>query len=261
MATLPRERFLPAEVRGQAYRDTSIPLGEGRFANLPMATARLLNAADLHADDRVLLIGAAGGYTAAILSEIVATVTAVESLPALCALARGALADRSTVTLVEGPLANGAPDHAPYDVLIVDGAIERVPAAIVAQVRDGGRIAMGVVERGVTRLAAGRRSAGGFGEMPFMDCDCVILPGFDRPSAVWRTWAMLARAEKWMSPPSMPSSPEMAAQQGGFAGAGCGLPGRCGGLDLSSDPHGPSGFGRPCAGSGRLLSAGSCKRG
>lgn len=182
MATLPRERFLPAEVRGQAYRDTSIPLGAGRFANLPMATARLLNAADLHADDRVLLIGAAGGYTAAILSEIVATVTAVESLPALCALARGALADRSSVTLVEGPLANGAPDHAPYDVLIVDGAIERVPAAIVAQVRDGGRIAMGVVERGVTRLAAGRRSAGGFGEMPFMDCDCVILPGFDRPA-------------------------------------------------------------------------------
>ena len=104
MATLPRERFLPADVRGQAYRDTSIPLGEARFANLPMATARLLNAADLLAGDRVLLIGAAGGYTAAVLSEIVAAVVAVESLPALCSLVRDALADRSTVTLVEGPL-------------------------------------------------------------------------------------------------------------------------------------------------------------
>ena len=182
MATLPRERFLPADVRGQAYRDTAIPLGEGRFANLPMATARLLNAADLRANDRVLLIGAAGGYTAAVLSDIVASVTAVESLPALCRLAREALADRSTVTLVEAPLTDGAPDGAPYDVLIVDGAIAHVPEAIVAQIRAGGRVAMGVAERGVTRLAAGRRSADGFGDMPFADCDCVVLPGFDLPT-------------------------------------------------------------------------------
>lgn len=181
MATLPRERFLPADVRGQAYRDTSIPLGGGRFANLPMATARLLNAADLLAGDRVLLIGAAGGYTAAVLSEIVASVVAVEPSPALCALAREALADRADVTLVEGPLAAGAADGAPYDVVIVDGAIAYVPDAIIDQVRPGGRVAMGVIERGVTRLAAGRRSAGGFGEMPFADCDCVVLPGFDRP--------------------------------------------------------------------------------
>lgn len=181
MATLPRERFLPADVRGQAYRDTSIPLGEARFANLPMATARLLNAADLLATDRVLLIGAAGGYTAAVLSDIVASVVAVESLPALCALAREALADRPSVSVVEGPLADGAPDGAPYDVLIVDGAVAQISDAIVAQIRPGGRVAMGIVERGVTRLTAGRRSAGGFGEMPFADCDCVVLPGFDRP--------------------------------------------------------------------------------
>ena len=182
MATLPRERFLPADVRGQAYRDTSIPLGEARFANLPMATARLLNAADLRADDRVLLIGAAGGYTAALLSEIVASVVAVESPPALATLARAALADRPSVTLVEGALTDGAAAHAPYDVLIVDGAIAHIPASIVDQIRPGGRVALGIVERGVTRLAAGRRSAGGFGEMPFADCDCVVLPGFDPPA-------------------------------------------------------------------------------
>ncbi len=182
MATLPRERFLPAAVRGQAYRDTAIPLGEGRYANVPMATARLLNAADLTAADRVLLIGAAGGYTAALLSEIVASVTAVETLPALCTLAREALADLPNVMLVEGPLAEGAPDGAPYDVLVVDGAIADIPATIVAQIRPGGRVVTGLVERGVTRLAAGRRSAGGIGEMPFADCDCVVLPGFDRPA-------------------------------------------------------------------------------
>ena len=182
MATLPRERFLPADVRGQAYRDTAIALGEARHANVPMATARLLNAADLRADDRVLLIGAAGGYTAALLSEIVASVVAVEPMPALATLARTALADRPSVTLVEGALTDGAAAHAPYDVLIVDGAIAHIPAALVDQVRPGGRVALGIVERGVTRLAAGRRSAGGFGEMPFADCDCVVLPGFDPPA-------------------------------------------------------------------------------
>ncbi|WP_375395939.1 protein-L-isoaspartate O-methyltransferase, partial [uncultured Sphingomonas sp.] len=164
------------------YRDTSIPLGEGRHANLPMATGRLLNAADLLAGDRVLLIGAAGGYTAAILSEIVASVVAVESLPALCVLAREALAGRLNVTLVEGPLAEGAADGQPYDVLIVDGAIAHVPDAIIHQVRPGGRVATGLSERGMTRLTAGRRSAGGFGLVPFADCDCVVLPGFDRPA-------------------------------------------------------------------------------
>ena len=84
--------------------------------------------------------------------------------------------------MVEGPLVDGAPDGAPYDVLIVDGAVARMSDAIVAQIRPGGRVAMGIVERGVTRLTAGRRSAGGFGEMPFADCDCVVLPGFDRPA-------------------------------------------------------------------------------
>ena len=182
MATLPRERFLPADVRGQAYRDTSIPIGEGRYANLPMATARLLDAADLQAGDRVLLIGAAGGYTAAVLAEIVGSVTAVETLPALCTLAREALAGWGDATLIEAPLAGGAPDGAPYDVLIVDGAIAHVPDALIDQVRPGGRVAMGIVERGVTRLAAGRRSAGGFGLVAFADCDCVVLPGFDRPT-------------------------------------------------------------------------------
>lgn len=182
MATLPRERFLPAEHRAVAYRDTAISLGEGRYANLPLATARLLNAADLLASDRVLLIGAATGYTAAVLAEIVASVVAVESLPALVTQARAALADRPTVTVVEGPLADGAAGDAPYDVLIVDGAIGHVPETLIAQLRPGGRIATGLVERGLTRLAIGRRSARGAGEMPFADTDCVVLPGFDPPA-------------------------------------------------------------------------------
>ncbi len=177
MARVPREEFLPAEVRDLAYRDTAIPLGAGRSANLPMATGRLLTEAYLTATDRVLLIGAATGYTAAVLAGIVAHVTAVESDAALVAIARTALAGIANVELVEGPLADGHPG-ALYDVLIVDGAVERLPDALVAQIKPGGRVVAGLVERGVTRLASGRKTDGGFGLSAFVDTDCVGLPGF-----------------------------------------------------------------------------------
>ncbi|MFN3434793.1 MAG: protein-L-isoaspartate O-methyltransferase family protein [Sphingomonas sp.] len=181
MNTLPREAFVPADVRAMAYRDTALPVAGGRAINLPMVTGRLLTEAWLEKGDRVLLIGAAGGYTAAILAQIVAEVVAVEQDAALVALAREALAGTSNVTLVEGPLAAGHGKGGPYDVLIVDGAIEHVPDVLVGQVRTGGRVVTGLVENGVIRLASGRKTDGGFGLTPFMDSDCVVLPGFAVP--------------------------------------------------------------------------------
>ncbi len=181
MNTLPREAFVPADVRPLAYRDTALPVAGGRAINLPMVTGRLLTEAYLEKNDRVLLIGAAGGYTAAILAQIVADVVAVEVDAALVALAREALAGTSNVTIVEGPLAAGHAEGAPYDVLIVDGAIEHMPEALIAQMKTGGRVVTGLVEGGVIRLASGRKTEGGFGLAPFMDSDCVVLPGFATP--------------------------------------------------------------------------------
>ena len=180
MASVPREDFLPAGAAGVAYRDTAIPLGGGRSTNPPLAIGRLLTEARLVPDDRVLLIGAAGGYAAAVLAGLVATVTAVESDPALLALARGALAKVDNVTVVEAPLTQGDPAGAPYDVLVIDGAVEAVPAALIDQVRAGGRVVAGLVENDVTRLAAGVRTAHGFGLVAFADSECVRLPGFAR---------------------------------------------------------------------------------
>jgi protein-L-isoaspartate(D-aspartate) O-methyltransferase len=181
MASVPRERFLPAAARAAAYRDTAIPLGHGRYQNTPMATGRLLTRSELIREDRVLLIGAAGGYTAAVLAAMGAQVVAVEEHPALAALARTALADLPEVTLVEAPLAEGAAAHAPFDVMVVDGAVEELPSALVEQVRPEGRIVAGLLERGVTRLAVGRRTAGGAGLVAFADAECAILPGFEKP--------------------------------------------------------------------------------
>lgn len=181
MDTVAREAFLPAEVASLAYRDTAVPLGHGRAQNVPIATGRLLTRAELRSGDRVLLIGAAGGYTAAVLAELVASVVAVESDPALAGLARSALAGVPGVTLIEGPLEVGHAAAAPYDVLVVDGAVEALPDALIEQVAIGGRVVAGVLDRGVTRLTAGRRSAGGFALRDFADIDCVPLPGFAQP--------------------------------------------------------------------------------
>jgi protein-L-isoaspartate(D-aspartate) O-methyltransferase len=181
MASVPREDFLPAGAAAIAYRDTLIPLGGGRFQNTPLATGRLLTEAALLREDRVLLIGATGGYTAAVLAAMGMTVVAVEEHPELLALAGPALGGMDGVTLIEGPLAAGAPDHAPFDVLLIDGAVEQVPMALAEQVRPEGRIAAGLLERGVTRLAIGRRTAGGAGLIAFADSECAVLPGFGTP--------------------------------------------------------------------------------
>lgn len=181
MASVPREAFVPRGTASLAYRDALMPLGEGRFQNTPLATARLLNEAALRGDERVLLIGAAGGYTAALLAGLCAHVTAVEQ-GSLAASARDALVELDEVTFVEAPLAEGAADGAPYDVIVIDGAVEALPDALVGQLREGGRIVTGLVDRGVTRLASGYRTGGGFGLFDFADVECAVLPGFARPA-------------------------------------------------------------------------------
>lgn len=179
MAQVEREKFLPESQRALAYRDRPLPLGNGRVQSPPLATGLLLTEARLQPQDKVLIVGAAGGYAAAVAAKLAAKVVAVESDPALAADARAALA--GLAELVEAPLADGYAAGAPYDVLIVDGAVEELPAALAAQVAPGGRIVSGLVDRGVTRLASGIRSEDGFGLNPFADVECAVLPGFDKP--------------------------------------------------------------------------------
>lgn len=180
MARTPREAYLPAEQHGIAYRDGLLPLGGGRQHNSPLATGRLLTEAEIRPGDHVLLVGAAGGYAAALIAQIAGSVVALEESESLIEIARGALAGEAGVEVVQGPLHAGWAARGPYDLLIVDGAVEELPAALVAQVKPGGRVVSGVIDRGVTRLAAGRRTEGGFGLVDFADIECTELPGFRR---------------------------------------------------------------------------------
>ncbi len=179
MAAVAREDFLPESQRIFAYRDRSLPLGNGRMQNPPLATGLLLTEARIEAGEKVLVIGAAGGYAAALAARVGAKVTMVEEDADLAALARTALGD--SVTLVEGPLTGGAPADAPYDLLLIDGAVEQIPDALADQVREGGRVVTGLSDRGVTRIASGVRTASGVGLASVVDSECAVLPGFAKP--------------------------------------------------------------------------------
>jgi len=170
MGAVARERFVGEDQSGVAYRDTIVPLGEGRALNPPIATGRLLSAAQPMAGEAVLVIGSATGYVAALLAEMGCKVTALEESPALIA--------RAQVPTVEGPLAAGWSAGAPYDLIYIDGAVERIPDAVVDQLVAGGRVVGALNERGVTRLVIGRRVAGGFGLDAFADVETASLPGF-----------------------------------------------------------------------------------
>jgi protein-L-isoaspartate(D-aspartate) O-methyltransferase len=176
-----RERFVPAERRSLAYVDVPVPLGGGRALNAPMATARLLTEAKLSPVDKLLIVGAATGYAAAVAAELVGSVTAVEEDEALLAQAQVNLAGDACIVLAHGPLAAGWESGAPYDAIIIDGAVEQIGDAIIGQLAEGGRILAGLDDAGVTRLAAGRRVGNACPLIAFADVETVRLPGFNRP--------------------------------------------------------------------------------
>ncbi|HEX8241586.1 MAG TPA: protein-L-isoaspartate O-methyltransferase [Allosphingosinicella sp.] len=182
MGEVPRERFVPADRAPLAYADAVVPLKPGRDFNSPMALGRLLTEASPRPGERVLVVAAATGYAAAVLARLAGPVVAVEEDPELAAQARSNLAGTG-VRLVEGPSGRGFPDAAPYDLILIDGAVEFVPDALVGQLADGGRLASGLLENGVTRLAIGRRAGEGFGMAAFADAAAAILPGFAKPRA------------------------------------------------------------------------------
>lgn len=181
---VPRENFVAPERRAFAYVDEDLPIAPGRFMMEPRVLARLVQEAAPMPNEKVLLVGAATGYTAAILSLMEADVVALESSADLATIARERLAELgiTNVTVVEGDLAAGHAAEGPYDLVLIDGAVEEIPAALVEQVKEeGGRLATILVEDGVGRAVIGRRSGGGFGVFDFMDAAVPVLPGFTKP--------------------------------------------------------------------------------
>jgi len=178
MGRIARERFLPAHTRPLAYVDRAVAIGEGRFISAPAVLGQLLTQMMPEVGQRALVVGAGTGYSAAVLAAMGLDVTAVESSAELVAAAR-----ELKVKLVEGPLESGWASEAPYDQILIDGAVEQLPDAITDQLADGGRLGAAIVDRGITRLIVGRKAGGAFGYLSIGDAGVPVLPGFSRPKA------------------------------------------------------------------------------
>lgn len=183
MAVTPRENFVPASQQALAYIDRAVPLAGGRVLNPALSSGLLLTRAELTGTERVLLIGAGTGYLAALLSGIVKSVVAVEADSALVEHARISLTGAANVELVESALADGHAAGAPYDLIIIDGAVEHVSDALVGQLAETGRLLCGLNESGVSRLAMGRKRGTAFALVPFADTDIAPLAAFARPKS------------------------------------------------------------------------------
>lgn len=150
MNSIPREEFVPAHMRGFAYIDEDIDLGNGRFMQEPMVLARLIQAAQLDQDDVVLDIGCGTGYSAAVLSYMVSTVVGIEQNSELAKQADDLLKklDLTNTVIFQSELTNGYEQHAPYDAIFISGSISEVPPVILEQLVDGGRLVTVIAEKG-----------------------------------------------------------------------------------------------------------------
>jgi len=183
MLELPREKFLPSALRGIAYVDEDVPIGNGRYLTEPMVLARLLQTAAIEAEDTVLEIGTATGYGAAVLSRLAGKVIALESDPSLVKTATATLSEVGVknVVVVEGPLAQGCPQHAPYNAIIFSGGVEYVPQAVVDQLAEGGRLLAVVAPPGEAgRATLTSRIGGAISTRVIFDAASPILPGLTR---------------------------------------------------------------------------------
>jgi protein-L-isoaspartate(D-aspartate) O-methyltransferase len=179
MRRLPRERFLPASVEALAYADQDVPLGNGRFMLEPMVLARLLQSAGLRDNERVLVVAAGTGYGAAVLANCGCLVTALEEDAALLTIARAVLpVEAPGVTLVSGPLTAGWPARAPYDLILIEGAVPQILPALADQThRETGRILAAIHREGhVTQAVIAEATAAGLGVSPLFDCATPLLP-------------------------------------------------------------------------------------
>lgn len=158
MGTTAREQFVPAAARGHAYIDRAIPLGDGHALPAPLVQGRMLAEAAPTAQDDVLIVSCGSDYLAELVRPLARSVTMVSAADA----AAGAVSGE-------------------YSLLLVDGAAEQLPAALTDTLVDAGRVVTGLVERGVTRLAAGRKLTGSVALLPLAEIGIPVLAEFAAP--------------------------------------------------------------------------------
>ena len=180
MLEIPRERFVPPASADIAYLDLDLPAGKSGSRRLlkPMVLGKLIHAAELSSGDRVLDVGCATGYGAAVLARVAGQVVALEQDADLAQAARTALSGQPNVNVVSGALSAGWPQSSPYDAIVLEGATETPPETFLSQLKEGGRLVCVLGSGPGSKAMLYCRSGDELGGRPIFDATAALLPGF-----------------------------------------------------------------------------------
>ena len=185
MLRVPREEFVPDDKVEAAYVGENLALGDGRVLLDPRTLAKMLDALEITPSDLVLDIGCGTGYSSALMQRMAQAVVGLEQDEALVETAETALANAGaeTVVLVNGDLTAGAPENAPYDVMILQGGIETFPQALIGQLAEGGRVCALFMDGALGVVRLGVRKGDVIGWRDIFNAAAPVLPGFEKAQA------------------------------------------------------------------------------
>ncbi|MCF1710927.1 protein-L-isoaspartate O-methyltransferase [Tabrizicola sp. J26] len=181
MLTIPREAFVPASLREAAYVGENLEIAPNRVVLDPRTLAKILDAVDISPSDLVLDVGCGLGYSSAVVARLAEAVIAVEEDAALVSEAELALAGQGVdnVVVFTGPLSAGSGKHGPYDVILLQGAVETVPESLLAQLKNGGRIAAIFMSGALGTVQIGLKADGVVTWRSVFNASAPVLPGFE----------------------------------------------------------------------------------
>ncbi len=185
MLSVPREAFVPRALREAAYMGENLALGGTRVILEPRTLAKALDALDISGDEVVLDVGCALGYSTAVMSRMAELVVGVEEEDTMAQEAQSILLDHGADNAVvhHGPLTEGAAEHGPYDVIMVQGAVEHLPAALTDQLKEGGRIACLFMEGALGVVRIGYKIDSEITWRFSFNAGAPVLPGFEKHAA------------------------------------------------------------------------------
>lgn len=180
-----REDFVPVAQREGAYADRNMDLGGQRTLLEARTLAKMLDALDIQRDELVLDVGCGLGYSTAVTARMAEMVIGVEEDEAMSADAQAQLSEAGADNAIVhvGPLAEGAAEHGPYDVIMLQGGVEALPEALLAQLKDGGRIAVLFMTGSLGEVKIGYKQAGQISWRFEFNAGAEVMPGFERAAS------------------------------------------------------------------------------
>ncbi|KIC50485.1 protein-L-isoaspartate O-methyltransferase [Tateyamaria sp. ANG-S1] len=185
MLSVQREDFVPAALRETAYLGENLNLGDGRVILEPRTLAKMLDALDISRDELVLDVGAGLGYSAAVIAHMAQAVVALEDTETMSSEAQDALMSAGVDNVIThvAPLKDGAAEHGPYDVIVVEGGVTHVPESLLAQLKDGGRIGCLFMNGALGEVRIGYKIDGAVSWRRAFNAGAPVLPGFEKQNA------------------------------------------------------------------------------